>query len=208
LKRWAIFTSSLRDIILSDALVADLSQPALAVFLDRDGVINRALVRNGKPYPPSSLAEFEILPGVAEACANLKQAGFLLVVATNQPDVGRGTMARVTVEGLHAHLRQMLPLDRVEVCYHPGRSDSECDCRKPKPGMLQKAARELGIDLPHSFMVGDRWRDIDCGHAAGCTTILVDYDYDEPLRQPPHYRVKSLREAADLILDLSCKRPG
>jgi D-glycero-D-manno-heptose 1,7-bisphosphate phosphatase len=178
-----------------------------AVFLDRDGVINRALVRDGKPYPPSSLAEFEILPGVAEACARLKQAGFLLVVATNQPDVGRGTMSQETVESLHAHMCRALPLDRVVVCYHPGKDASECDCRKPKPGMLLRAAHELNIDLKHSYMVGDRWRDIDCGHAAGCTTILVDYHYDEPLRQPPDHRVKSLAEAADVILDPSRKRP-
>ena len=189
-------------------MAADSSQLHVAVFLDRDGVINRALVRDGKPYPPSSLAEFEILPGVPEACAKLKQAGFLLVVATNQPDVGRGAMPKETVEALHGHLSRALPLDRIEACYHSGRSDSECDCRKPKPGMLQRAARELRIDLPGSFMVGDRWRDIDCGHAAGCTTILVDYNYDEPLRQPPDYRVKSLREAADVILGLSRKRPG
>jgi D-glycero-D-manno-heptose 1,7-bisphosphate phosphatase len=181
--------------------------PRRAVFLDRDGVINRVLVRDGKPYPPSSLAEFEILPGVAEACVKLKQAGFLVVVATNQPDVGRGTMSRETVEALHAHMYRTLPLDRVEVCYHPGKSDSECDCRKPKPGMLLRAARELNIDLQRSFMVGDRWRDIDCGHTAGCTTILVDYDYDEPLRQPPDHRVKSLAEAADVILGPSRERP-
>jgi D-glycero-D-manno-heptose 1,7-bisphosphate phosphatase len=178
-----------------------------AVFLDRDGVINRALVREGKPYPPSSLAEFEILAGVAEACAKLKQAGFLLVVATNQPDVGRGTIRQEFVESLHAHMTRALPLDRVEVCYHPGRSASECDCRKPKPGMLLRAARELNIDLQRSFMVGDRWRDIDCGHAAGCVTILVDYRYDEPLRQPPDHRVKSLAEAADVILNLTRKSP-
>jgi D-glycero-D-manno-heptose 1,7-bisphosphate phosphatase len=177
------------------------------VFLDRDGVINRALVRNGRPYPPASIKEFEILPGVAEACAKLKQAGFLLVVATNQPDVGRGTMRLETVETIHAHLRRELPVDRVEVCYHPGQGASECDCRKPRPGMLLRAARELGIDLRRSFMVGDRWRDIDCGHAAGCTTILIDYAYDEALRQPPDHRVKSLREAADMILDLSRARP-
>jgi D-glycero-D-manno-heptose 1,7-bisphosphate phosphatase len=183
------------------------SEVSPAVFLDRDGVINRALVREGKPYPPSSLAEFEILPGVVEACARLKQAGFLLVVATNQPDVGRGTMSQDTVESLHANMCRVLPLDRVEVCYHPGKGASECDCRKPKPGMLLRAARELNIDLKRSFMVGDRWRDIDCGHAAGCATILVDYDYDEPLRQPPDHRVKSLTEAADVILDLSRKRP-
>ena len=184
-----------------------VNAPRRAVFLDRDGVINRALVRNGKPYPPASIEEFEILPGVAEVCAKLKQAGFLIVVATNQPDVGRGTMRLETVEAIHAHLCRELPVDRVEVCYHPGQGASECDCRKPRPGMLLRAARELGIDLKRSFMVGDRWRDIDCGHAAGCTTILIDYAYDEALRQPPDHRVKSLREAADMILDLSRARP-
>ncbi len=188
-------------------MAANDAQSRCAVFLDRDGVINRALVRDGRPYPPARLAEFEILPGVAGACAKLRQAGFLLVVATNQPDVGRGTIAREAVEALHAHMRRELPLDGVEVCYHPGKGASECDCRKPKPGMLLKAARELNIDLTKSFMVGDRWRDIDCGHAAGCTTILVDYDYAEELHQPPDHRVKGLAEAADLILSLSRKRP-
>jgi len=178
-----------------------------AVFLDRDGVINRALVRDGNPYPPSNLAEFEILPGVTEACARLKSAGFLLVVATNQPDVGRGTISQKTVEALHAHMSRALPLDRIEVCYHPGKGSSECDCRKPKPGMLLRAARDLNINLAASFMVGDRWRDIDCGHAAGCTTILVDYGYDEALRQLPDHRVKSLLEAADIIVNQSRKRP-
>ena len=176
-----------------------------AVFLDRDGVINRALTCDGKPYPPSSLAEFEILPGAAEACAKLKQAGFLLVVATNQPDVGRGTLKQEVVESIHAHMCRELSIDRVEVCYHPGKGVSECDCRKPKPGMLLRAAREMNIELARSFMVGDRWRDIDCGHAAGVTTILIDYGYAEPLRQAPHHRVGSLLEAANLILDLASK---
>ena len=171
-----------------------------AVFLDRDGVINRALTRDNKPYPPTSLAEFEILPGVKEACLQLKQAGFLLVVTTNQPDVGRGTMAQSTVEELHAYMRRELPLDRVEVCYHPGKGLSDCDCRKPKPGMLLRAARELNIDLAASWMVGDRWRDLDCGHAAGCRTVFIDYDYDEPLKQPPDFCVKNLLEAARVIL--------
>ena len=118
-----------------------------AVFFDRDGVINRALERDSKPFAPSSLDEFEILPGVPEACAKLKAAGFLLVVATNQPDVGRGTLKQEIVETIHAEMRRQLPLDRVEVCYHPGQGASDCDCRKPKPGMLLRAARELGIDL-------------------------------------------------------------
>jgi D-glycero-D-manno-heptose 1,7-bisphosphate phosphatase len=178
-----------------------------AVFLDRDGVINRALERDGKPYPPTSLAEFGILPGVPEACARLKAAGFLLVVATNQPDVGRGTLAQSTVEEIHAHMCKSLPIDRVEVCYHPGKGASDCDCRKPKPGMLLRAARELGIDLARSWMIGDRWRDIDCGHAAGCRTVFIDYGYAEALRQMPDFRVKNLTEATQVILDAG-KRSG
>jgi D-glycero-D-manno-heptose 1,7-bisphosphate phosphatase len=174
-----------------------------AVFLDRDGVINRALEREGKPYPPTSLAEFEILPGVSDACAKLKQAGYLLIVATNQPDVGRGTLAQLVVETIHAQLRKTLPIDRIDVCYHPGKGASDCDCRKPKPGMLLRAARELGIDLAQSWMIGDRWRDIDCGHAAGCRTVLIDYGYSEVLRQPPEHRVKNLLEATQVILDES-----
>lgn len=174
-----------------------------AVFLDRDGVINRALARDHKPYSPMGLNEFEILPGVPEACAQLKQAGFLLVIATNQPDVGRGTLTQSVVESMHAFMCQVLPIDRVEVCYHPGQGASDCDCRKPKPGMLLRAAHELQIDRAHSWMVGDRWRDIDCGHAAGCRTVFIDYGYDEPLRQMPNHCVKNLLEAAQIILDIN-----
>jgi D-glycero-D-manno-heptose 1,7-bisphosphate phosphatase len=171
-----------------------------AVFLDRDGVLNRALIKDGKPNPPRSLAEFELLPGVPEACARLKQAGLLLVVATNQPDVGRGTLARETVESLHAHLCRILPIDRVEVSYDSGHEQPPSELRKSRPGLLLRAGRDLGIDLQRSFMVGDRWRDIDCGHAVGCTTFLVDYGYAEELRCPPDFRVKNLAEAADQIL--------
>lgn len=178
-----------------------------AVFLDRDGVINRALVRENKPYPPGSIEEFEILPGVAEACARLKAAGYLLVVATNQPDVGRGTLARETVEIIHRHMCTVLPIDSVEVCYDAGGGDPPNELRKPRPGMLLKAARELGIDLGRSFMVGDRWRDIDCGNAAGCRTIFIDYGYDEPLRAQPDYRATCLMEAADIILGQNREQP-
>ena len=176
------------------------SQKPKAVFLDRDGVINRALERDGKPYPSASLAEFEIFPEVPEACRLLKAAGFLLIVATNQPDVGRGTLDRKVVEEIHAEMRRKLPIDRVEVCYHPGKSLSNCNCRKPKPGMLLRAARELNIDLAQSWMVGDRWRDVDCGHAAGCRTIFIDRGYAEELKQPPDFRVKNLLEASEIIL--------
>ena len=170
-----------------------------AVFLDRDGVINRPVVRDGKPYPPATVAEFELLPGVAEACVRLKAAGYLLVVATNQPDVGRGTQRREEVEAMHAAMCVALPIDRVEVCYDPGQGKPS-EFRKPAPGMLLRAARALDIDLGQSWMVGDRWRDIDCGVAAGCRTIFLDYGYDEKLRAQPDFRAASLSEAAAHIL--------
>ncbi len=171
-----------------------------AVFLDRDGVINQCKVLEGKPYPPSSVEEFVVLPGVHEACVKLKRAGFLLIVATNQPDVGRGTLKREIVEQIHSQLLHALPIDRIEICYHPGKGASDCDCRKPKPGMLMRAAQQLNIDLRSSWMVGDRWRDIDSGHAAGCRTILIDYGYNEALRHQPDFRAKNLLNAAELIL--------
>jgi len=170
-----------------------------AVFLDRDGVINRAVVRDGKPYPPASVAEFELLPGVVEACVELKAADFLLVVATNQPDVGRGTQRREEVEAMHAVMCAALPLDRVEVCYDPGQGQPS-EFRKPAPGMLLRAARELGIDLARSWMIGDRWRDIDCGKRARVRTVFIDFGYAEELREAPDFTVRSFAEAVNVIL--------
>lgn len=170
-----------------------------AVFLDRDGVINRAFVREGKPFPPSTLQELEILPGVPEALHELKQHGYKLLVVTNQPDVARGKQSRQTIEAIHQALRSRLPLDDILVCYHT--DQDKCDCRKPLPGMLLEAARKHNIDLAASFMVGDRWRDIEAGYNAGCKTILIDYGYSErPPDREPDLRVGSLREAADWII--------
>jgi D-glycero-D-manno-heptose 1,7-bisphosphate phosphatase len=129
---------------------------------------------------------------------------FLLVVATNQPDVGRGTLAPAVVENIHTWLLQQLPIERVMTCFHGGAKYGDpCDCRKPQPGMLFQAAAALKIDLPSSFMVGDRWRDIDCGFTAGCKTIFIDWGYQEALKQPPDYRVENLLEAAKLIEKLT-----
>jgi D-glycero-D-manno-heptose 1,7-bisphosphate phosphatase len=169
-----------------------------AVFLDRDGVINRAIVREGKPYPPASLEEFEILPGVREALDQLKDAGFVLVVVSNQPDVARGTTARDAVEPINAELAERLPIDDFRMCYHD--SGDGCECRKPRPGMLLAAARDHEIDLFSSFMVGDRWRDVEAGKRAGCRTLFIDYGYDERQPEVCDYRVKSLAEAAEIIL--------
>ncbi len=170
-----------------------------AIFLDRDGTLNRQIVRDGKPYPPQTIEEFTLLDGVAEGCRQLKQAGFALIVATNQPDVGRGTQSQAVVEAMHEKLRHLLPIDRIEVCYDPGQGQPS-EFRKPAPGMLLRASRELGIDLARSWMIGDRWRDIDCGSSAGCRTILIDWGYSEALRTPPNFTVNSFSEAVGIIL--------
>ena len=169
-----------------------------AVFLDRDGVINRSFVRDGLPYPPASLADFEILPGVSEAIRRLKEAGFVLIVATNQPDVGRGTQPREIVEAMHARLLQELPIDDIMVCWEL--DSAQCTSYKPKPGMLLAAAEEHKINLANSYMVGDRCRDVGAGKAAGCFTIFIDRGYTEPLRETPDATCADLGEAATIIL--------
>jgi len=169
-----------------------------AVFLDRDGVINRAIVRDGKPYPPATAEELEILPGVAEALERLKRAGFTLIVVTNQPDVARGTVPRAWVEEIHARMERLLPIDEFRVCYHD--SADHCACRKPRPGMLLDAARQHGLYLAGSYMIGDRWRDMEAGQSAGCKTFFVDYGYSEQQPRAWDFRVHSLQEAADMIL--------
>ena len=167
-----------------------------AIFLDRDGVLNRTTFRNGRPIPPQSLDELEILPGVPGALLRLKAAGYSLVVVTNQPDVARGVTTRTMVDEIHRFLGERLPIDEFRVCVHDDRDD--CECRKPRPGLLLASPQ---YDMRRSVMIGDRWRDVDAGRAAGCgATILVDYGYDEHVPNEPTVRVGSLEEAADWIL--------
>jgi D-glycero-D-manno-heptose 1,7-bisphosphate phosphatase len=173
-----------------------------AVFLDRDGVINKSVVREGRPYPPAEAKDFELYEDVAAGCARLEAAGYLLIVITNQPDVARGTQTRTTVEAMHRKMLEALPqIARVEVCWHAGADWGDpCDCHKPAPGMVLRAAKALGIDLAQSFLVGDRWRDVDCGHGAGSRTIFVDRNYSEALRQPPDWTVESFGQAVEVIM--------
>lgn len=177
-----------------------------AVFLDRDGVINRAIVRDGKPYAPRALSEFEILPGVPEALRQLRAAGFLNIVVTNQPDVGTGKLARAALEAMHGRLQAELAVDAVKACYHTDADN--CACRKPKPGMILEAARELGLDVGKSYLVGDRWRDIAAAHSAGCRALFIDYRYAEKKPEKPYVAVNSLADAVELILRSGQQFPG
>ena len=171
-----------------------------AIFLDRDGVLNRSLVRGGKPYAPRHASEFRLLPGSRISVEYLKGCGLLVVVVTNQPDIGNGLVAPEEVAAMNLRLRDRVPVDDVLVCPH---SQGEgCSCRKPKPGMLLEASRRYDIDLGKSFMVGDRGGDIAAGRAAGCTTIFINRRYAEPLTETPDYVARNLPDAVRIILSL------
>ena len=170
-----------------------------AIFLDRDGVLNEAVVKKGKPYPPSTLAEVVVGKDVLPALQRFKDAGFVLIGVTNQPDVARGQTPRSQVESINAFLMESLPIAEIRVCYH---DDQDCcDCRKPLPGLILAAAADWGINLSASYMIGDRWKDIAAGFAAGCRTVWLDAGYQEPSPQPPAtFRVTNLAEAAEAVL--------
>lgn len=170
-----------------------------AVFLDRDGVLNAPVVRAGKPYPPRAVSEIVILDRVPEACRALRSAGLLLIGVTNQPDIARGTADANTVKAINAVVAEQAGLDTIVLCPH---DDADgCGCRKPLPGMIFSAAREWDVDLSHSVMVGDRWRDIEAGKAAGVATVLIERAYDERQACGADLAVESLAAAVDWITE-------
>jgi D-glycero-D-manno-heptose 1,7-bisphosphate phosphatase len=168
-----------------------------AVFLDRDGVLNQAVVHNGRPQPPTSVDEVVITDGAHEACRRLSDAGFLLVVVTNQPDIARRTTSWHVVDAINGHLTDELGLDAVYVCPHD--DGDACGCRKPAPGLLLAAAEDLGVDLTRSVIVGDRWRDVEAGRRAGVTTAWVRRDYREPPPDAPDHVVDRLLDVVPLV---------
>ena len=168
--------------------------------MDRDGVINEVNLVDGVPRPPKSMVDLVLLPDVIKSLNQLKNANYYLAVITNQPDVARGHIAKNEVDKINQYLLSILPLDVICCCYH---DDVDlCNCRKPKPGAILKLAREQNLDLSSSYMIGDRWRDIDAGGYAGCRTIMIDYGYAEKPRSIflPNYKVGSLAEACKIIL--------
>lgn len=169
-----------------------------AVFLDRDGVLVRTVVRKGKPHAARRLEDFRLLPGAARSVTKLKQAGFIVVVVTNQPDIGHGLIAPGTLDAMHTKLRASVPVDGIMVCPH--RQDEGCSCRKPKPGMIERAIRRFGVAREASYMVGDRWNDIVAGRAAGLYTIFLDRGYAEPLEKAPDLATSSISPAISHIL--------
>lgn len=170
-----------------------------AVFLDRDGVINKSYLVEEVPKPPRDVSEVEILPGVVEAIKKLQISGYELIIVTNQPDVARGQLTKNAVELIHNHLRNVTGIMHIYTCFHD--NQDFCPCRKPKPGLITQAAQDLQITLKSSFMVGDRWSDIEAGYTAGCKCFLIDYQYENNSTKFPYRRVMSLPEAVEIILE-------
>jgi D-glycero-D-manno-heptose 1,7-bisphosphate phosphatase len=168
-----------------------------AIFMDRDGVINKVLLNNGHPFSPRKLDEFELLPNVKEVLNSFKEMGFINIIVTNQPDIARGLMKIEELNSMHTLIKKRLPIDDIYVCTH---DDSDnCSCRKPKPGMLLDAAKKWGIDLNRSFLIGDTWKDMEAGKAAGCKTILIDAPYNKSVSCD--YRVRDLKGAETIVME-------
>ena len=168
-----------------------------AIFLDRDGVINKTFIKNSLQISPPSFDLLEILPGVKESILRLKKLNFVCLVVTNQPDVSRGKIEKKTIIKMNNYLKDEIKLDDIFVCYHD--DHDKCKCRKPKPGLLLDASKKWDINLKKSYMIGDRWRDIEAGKSVGCKTIFIDYDYKETKPKNPDFTTDSLLNAVHLI---------
>ena len=175
-----------------------------AIFLDRDGVINKSFIKNGLPFSPTSFAQLKILPGVKESIFRLQKLNFVCLIVTNQPDVSRGQIKKKTVVTMNNYLKDELKLDDIFVCYHDDYDN--CECRKPKSGLLLDAGKKWDVDLKESYMIGDRWKDIEAGNRLGCKTIFINRNYKEKKPIDPNFSTDTLLNAVHLIEQIQAKK--
>jgi len=172
-----------------------------AVFLDRDGVINEVIYRDGseKPSSPWDFEEFRLIPGIKRSLEELNKMGFYLFVISNQPDISRGLVKEGTTERINNIISEELPITEIRVCPHDDYHN--CNCRKPKPGMIFELSKKWKIDLEESFLIGDNWKDIEAGKSAGLTCIIIDMAYNKSV--DADYRAEKIEKAVELINSLS-----
>lgn len=163
-----------------------------AIFLDRDGIINVTNIINRKPVAIYNASQLVFVDGIVELVRYFCDLGFLIFCITNQPDISRGKLSEKNVLEINEKIMKELPIKKIYVCPHD--DADKCECRKPKTGMLMEAKREYYIDMKSSWVIGDRWSDIECGKSAGCKTIFVDYGYSENLLSIPDITVKNIKE--------------
>jgi D-glycero-D-manno-heptose 1,7-bisphosphate phosphatase len=174
-----------------------MSSRPKAVFFDRDGVINTTVFRKGAHRAPQDMTEFAYVEGVKPTLDALHARGFVLLVCTNQPDVARGWQDRDMVLAFHRKIELDLPVARIYACFHDDTDD--CSCRKPKPGLLLQGSDEFDLDLSQSWMIGDRWKDIEAGRAAGCRTVYMRHEHDVQPSHEPDYEIRRLEQLLDII---------
>lgn len=167
-----------------------------AVFLDRDGVINKVIIRDGRAFSPRTLDEFFLADGIRDAASKLKEKAYKIIVITNQPELARGFISPEILELMTRRIREEILIDDIFICPHD--DEHQCSCRKPKPGMLLEAAEKWRIELASSFFIGDTWKDMEAGKAVSCNTILIDAIYNQGVSCD--FRVKSLVEAVSIII--------
>lgn len=167
------------------------------VFLDRDGVLNYPIIRNRKPYSPRKISEFKLLPDSIDSVNRICELGYLTIIITNQPDIATGKLSLSLLKKFHNILFTKMRI--TDIFYCPHQESENCLCRKPKTAMIDRASIKYNIDLKQSFVIGDRWRDIDCGIKSGCKTIFIDYNYNEKLKKSPHAIVSNLSSGVELI---------
>lgn len=175
-----------------------------AIFLDRDGVINKVIMRNGKPSSPWKLEEFKLLPDVKKCLKSFKEIGFLNIIFTNQPDISRCFLKKEELEKMHKIITERLPVDEIKFCPHD--NVDNCFCRKPKPGLILEAAQKWSIDLKRSYVIGDSWKDIGAGRAADCKTFLIRREYNKNFKENYNFEIKSLKEAVEILKELNKKK--
>jgi len=174
-----------------------------AIFLDRDGVINKIIMRNGKPSSPWKLKEFEILPDVKECLVAFKKMGFLNIIFTSQPDISRGFLQIEDLEKMHEIIDKTLLVDEIRFCPHDDKDN--CSCRKPKPGLILEAVQKWSIDLRESYVIGDTWKDIGAGKAVGCKTFLLRREYNKGFQKDYDFEVSNLKKTVEIIKKLNKK---
>jgi len=174
-----------------------------AIFIDRDGVINRVIMRDGKPSSPWKLEEFEILPDVKECLKAFKKMGFLNIIFTSQPDISRGSLKMEELKKMHKVISETLLVDEIKFCPHDDKDN--CSCRKPKPGLILDAVKKWSIDLDKSYVVGDSWKDIGAGKSAGCKTFLLRREYNKNYQKDYDFEISNLKQMVEIIKKLNKK---
>jgi len=168
-----------------------------AIILDRDGIINKIVIRNGKASSPRKLGEFKFLPNIKKYLESFREMGFLNIVFTNQPDISRGLLKREELRKMHKFISEILPIDEIKFCPHD--DNDNCSCRKPKPGLILEAAKKWSIDLKKSYVIGDGWKDMAAGKRAGCKTFLMRRKYNKNLQSGFDFGVNNLKEVIKII---------